>query len=35
MREAMEDAVRRAYPEAEAEIFDADLSGVCADVGVE
>ncbi|OFT26975.1 hypothetical protein HMPREF3172_01450 [Brevibacterium sp. HMSC08F02] len=35
MREAMENAVRRAYPEAEAEIFDADLSGVCADVGVE
>lgn len=34
-REAMEAAVRRAYPEAEAEIFDADLSGVCADVGVE
>ncbi len=35
MRDAMEAAVRRAYPEAEAEIFDADLSGVCADVGVE
>lgn len=35
MREAVENAVRRAYPEAEAEIFDADLSGVCADVGVE
>lgn len=35
MRKAMEAAVRRAYPEAEAEIFDADLSGVCADVGVE
>ncbi|MCG7300588.1 DAK2 domain-containing protein [Brevibacterium ravenspurgense] len=35
MRKAIEAAVRRAYPEAEAEIFDADLSGVCADVGVE
>lgn len=35
MRDAMEAAVRRAYPEAEAEIFDANLSGVCADVGVE
>ena len=35
MRGAIEAAVRSTYPQAEAEIFDSDLSGVCADVGVE
>lgn len=35
MRAAVEEAVSEAYPDADVEVFESGLSGVCADVGVQ